>query len=341
MTTTERGIGINNGAIDMVEIAGVNPPLFPDVKPSDSISERRIKVLKQFSSRIGERTPYDSSEFECASPIGEDARAALVKGMVSLPGTEGKDLFRASRDLEYISDNQASHKALDRMYTGPASEDPNSLAWSRLFIENTHNSMAVRNRLRIVKVEFLDHMVEALSKRAGPLQVLSVAAGSSRAIMESLKDLNGTASDQIVLQMVDNSNEALADGQQLVGRLGIEELVQFTKANFLPTTGYANSSYRPEFVEVVGLFDYLRDPHIVRFLREIRSRMVDGGAVLYSNITPNDEQAFTHNVVGWRLMEYRTSQDLVRLATTAGFQPSKIKIIQEPLGVYNLAVVTK
>ncbi|MBF8250349.1 MAG: Methyltransf 20 protein [Candidatus Levybacteria bacterium] len=320
---------------------GVNPPLFPDIKPSDSVSERRKKVLNQFAPKIREKTPYDSSEFEYFSPIGEHARKILVNGMVSLSGNEGYELFRTSEDLEYISDNEATHKALDRMYEGPLSENPNDLIWSRLFIENTHNSMAVRNRLRIVKEEFTSHMENALLRQEGPLQVLSVAAGSSRAIMESLKSLNGTIDDRIALKMVDSSDEALTDGQQLVGKLGIDKYVNFTKANFLPTTKYMDDKYQPEFVEVVGLFDYLADAHIVRFLRELKSHMVDGGAVLYSNIAPNDEQDFTHNVVGWRQMEYRTSGDLARLATDAGFGLSNVRVLQEPLGVYNLAVATK
>ena len=165
-----------------VETANVNPPFFPEIKPSDTISERKAKVLKQFAPRIGEKTPYDSSEFECTSPIGEDARIALVKGMVSLPGTEGLELFRASENLEYISDNEATHKALDRMYTGPVSEDPNSLIWSRLFIENTHNSMAVRNRLRVVKEEFVNHMEKALAGRERSFHILSLSARSNKTI---------------------------------------------------------------------------------------------------------------------------------------------------------------
>jgi hypothetical protein len=333
----ERLGNVTAGAID---VRDANSSLFPDIKPSDSISDRKTKVLNRFASGIGEKTPYGSPEFEYSSPIGENARRILVDGMISL-GAEGHDLFMASKNLNYISTNEATHKALDRMYEGPALEGPEDLAWSRLFIENTHNSMAVRNRLRIVEKKFVEHMGKAMSKREGPFQVLSVAAGSSRAIMESLRNLNGAANDRIMLQMVDNSEEALADGKVLVGKLGIEEAVKFTNATFLPTTGYMNSGYHPEFVEVVGLFDYLQDALIVRFLRGIRSHLVDGGAVLYSNIAPNDEKEFTHKVVGWRPMEYRTSQELAQLATSAGFELDKVKIIPEPLGVYNLAIAIK
>jgi hypothetical protein len=331
----------NRARINEAEIAHMNLPLFPDIKQSDSIFDRRAKILREFASRIGEETPYDSSEFEYTSPIGEDARKILINGMTSLPEEGGNKLFRTSKNLDYISANEASHKALDRMYAGPVPENPDNLAWSRLFIENIHNAMAVRNRLRVIKNEFTNHMEEMFPKREGAIQVLSVAAGSSRAIMESIKYLNGKVNDRIALRMVDNSDEALADGRQLVKKLGIDGIAQFTKANFLPTTGYANADYRPEFIEVAGLFDYLKDSLIVRFLRELKPHMVDGGAVIYSNITLNDEYEFTHQVVGWRPMIYRTSQDLVRLAESAGFKSSNIRVVQEPLSVYNLAVATK
>lgn len=324
------------------EAMGPNLPIFPDIKPSDNVSERRTKVLNQFALKIGEKTPYDSSEFERVSSIGEDARIALINGMVSLPNTEGLELFRTSEDLKYISDYEATHRALDRMYVGPVSnDDKEGLLWSRLFMESTHNSMAVRNRLRIVKEEFVKHIENAFSRQKGPFQVLSVAAGSSRAIMESLKYLNGTVRDRIVLQMVDNSSDALTDGKKLVEELGIKEAVRFTESNILRTTRYMDPNYHPEFVEAVGLFDYLPDNLIIFLLKKLKSQMSVGGVVIFSNIAPNDEQEFTHKVVGWRQMEYRNSGDLARLATDAGFGLSNVRILREPLGVYNLAMATK
>lgn len=328
-------------AIDRTETKS-SSPIFSEINPSDSVFVRRAKILKQFAPRMGKRAPYGSSELELVSPIGRDARLALVRGMVALPGTEGLELFRASANLEYISDKSATSDALERMYKGPVpEEDADSLDWSRLFMENIHNAMAVRNRLRIVRRVFTARIEKALSRTECPLQVLSIAAGSSRAIMESLVTLNGAAHDRISLQMVDNSKNALKAGQQLVGELGIKASVKFTEAGFLPINAYLEDKDHPEFVEIVGLMDYLQDGSIVRLLRNLKGQMTEGGSVLFSNITPNDEQEFTHKVVGWQPMIYRTTQDLARLATKSGFDSSKVEIIKEPLGVYNLALVTK
>lgn len=305
---------------------------------------RISQILDLLGPKLG-REPYGISTFELASPIGETERKKLVDNMLALPGEEGHKLFRASICLDQISRDAASHKALETMYTGPnhngVIETGEQLLWTRLFIENIHNSMAVRNRLRIVEAEFGRFMGIRLADEVQDTKVLSIAAGSSRAIMEELVVLNGKGHDRIKLRMVDINKEALQDGKKLVTELGIGEAVEFTRAHFLSFKRYLNNDYQPDFVEIVGLLDYLDEGQITTLLGQVRNYLSEGGEVLYSNIAPNDEEVFIHRIVGWPRMKYRDSQDLLRLATTAGFTPDKIRIIPEPLGVYNVVSARK
>lgn len=315
-----------------------NPPT-PIVGDFSPVDIRIPKILDLLGPKLGGE-PYGTPVFELSSPIGDDERRELISYMLALPGDEGHRLFRTSANLDRISRYAASHKALETMYVGPNQngivELGEPLLWARLFIENIHNSMAVRNRLRIVKAEFGQFMETRLASGSQDIQVLSIATGSSRAIMEELAVLNGKGHEKIRLRMVDINKEALEDGKKLVAELGIDEVVKFTRAHFLSFKRYLEKGYRPDFVEIVGLLDYLDPEQIVELLSEVRGHLTEGGVVLYSNITPNDEEDFTHQIVGWPRMKYRGPDDLLRLATAAGFMQDKLTVIPEPLGIYTL-----
>lgn len=283
------------------------------------------------------RSPYGSSEFELESPIGEERRKRLVELMSSLPEDLGYQQFRLSSNLRQISDDAATHKALETMYTGPSKEETEEgFLWARLHIENIHNSMAVRNRLRIVEREFESHVIDLLQEGKDQIQVLSIAAGSSRGIMETVASLNSRGSGRLRLQLVDINREALEDSRKLATHLGIDGSVQLTRAYYASFRRYLMEDYQPDFVEVVGLLDYLPSQEVVRLLKALQGHLSDGGVIFYSNIAPNDEREFTHQIVGWPQMHYRNSRQLLDFATEAGLQ--KLQLLKEPLGIYNLVI---
>lgn len=304
------------------------------------VDQRVAKLVQKFEPRLG-KAPYDSNEFELASPIGERARIGLERYMLGLSGDTGHGLFRQSSNLRQISDDAATHKALETMYVGPTPEDPEKFLWARLFMENVHNAMAVRNRKRIVKTQFNGFMRRNLEEGVDKVNILSVAAGSSRAIMEVLADINGEGHDRSRLRMVDISRDALEDGRKLVGRLRIGEQVDFIRAHFLSFRRYLGDGYKPNFVEIVGLLDYLSADEATKLVCTLRENMTPGGIMLFSNIVPNDEQDFTHKIVGWLPMIYRSAEDLQQIAAASGFDERKTSVIREPLGIYNIVVATK
>lgn len=318
--------------------------LFPDITGPLFAEQRLEMILEVLKPRMNYPRSHGPPDFELESPIGEDYRAGLVETVLTLPETEARELFRLSSNLTYISENAATHKALERMYLGPgniaAEETAGARLWAEVNIGNIHNSMAVRNRLRMVESEFSSFLQERLGSDGDKqINVLSVAAGSSRAIMEVLSRVNGRGGERVRLRMVDLSRNALEDGRRLVEELAIDESVDFIRAHFLMFDRYLEEGYRPDFVEIVGLLDYLQQEDILKLLTTLRTHMAEGGRVLYSNITPNDEQEFTHKVVGWPAMRYRTANELMELATEAGF--SNATLVREPLNIYNLLVAVK
>lgn len=308
-------------------------PLQPDVR----------NFFEGVKPLIGPR-PYGYLDFEVQSPIGEANRREFVDLMVSLPGDEGRRQFCLSRNLAQISQDAASHRALETMYLGPKDEiegEEEGLMWARLSIENIHNAMAVRNRLRIVKDEFREHVRGLLQEGRQSIQVLSIAAGSSRAVLETIASFDGSGENRLRLQLVDLNREALRDGRKLAEELGVDGSIQFTRTTYASFRRYLHEGYRPDFVEIVGLLDYLSSTEVVRLLRGLQGSLSDEGVILYSNIAPNDEQQFTHRVVGWPDMYYRTQTELSGFARDGGFDLRQARVVQEPLGIYNLMILRR
>lgn len=295
-------------------------------------------IIQTFGPKLGEK-PYGSLNFETESPFGKD-RMVLVNSMLTLPDNLGHRLFReGSPDLEYIAFNSANHRALERMYTGPISENLSEHLWARIFIEGIHNSIAVRNRLRIVEQLFESHMHEVIGSGKETSQVLSIAAGSSRGMLETLARLNGEGHHKARLRLVDISQDAIDDAGRLSEQLGIADDVDLIQANCFRFNRYLPEGYKADFMEIVGLLDYLKDKAVVQLLSHLyEHNLSTQGKIIFSNIQDNDEKDLTHRIVGWTDMHYRTLHDLLRLAKASGFKQHRV--IVEPLGIYNIIEAT-
>ncbi len=288
---------------------------------------------------------YSSPLFELESPIGDEKRITLVENLLHSP-EEGIKLWQSSENLKYITQNEATHMALDRVYSGPLRSEEKSreqFEIADLFLSNLHTSMAARNRFRIVqdvyRQEISDHF--SLNGHSGEMNTLSIAAGSSRALMEKMAGTEDNDRLRMNLRLVDASDIAVADGVKLAEELGIQDTVTVRQTNFLRFNHYLEEGYSPRFTEIVGLFDYVPNKFVVKTLEKVREQMPDGGSVLYSSVTPNDEQDFLHSIIGWRPMVYRTAEEMTDLALQAGFITENTLLIEEPLKMCNLVLARK
>lgn len=306
----------------------------PSFGPENISSFSVISQIAERARLIDNKPPYKSSEFEYQSPLGEFWREKLVNAMLRLPHEEGRALFTQSTSLRYINDNAANHRALETLYTGPLeTEGGFEKFWSRLFMENIHNAMAVRNRLREIKTEVGPQLEMSLAQN-GRAQILSVAAGSSRAVLEEVAKFSSPQQEAISLKLVDINPEALSDGKDLAKSLGVKPELNTVLANCMRFNRYLNPADNYSLVEMDGIADYLPDHVLVKLMSRLAQNMEDGGLLLCSNITDNDEKEFTHRIVGWPDMIYRSQQQLAKITEEAGFK--KFEITEVPLGVYYL-----
>lgn len=192
-----------------------------------------------------------SPRLERVSPIGDRARRELIELLVALPNQEGQQLWRWSGNLAYITANEATHRALDRVYHGPLVESSAlKTEWAHLHLTNLHNAMAARNRLRIVAHEYRMALQQIAHRNPDqPITVLSIAAGSSRALLETTAHLDPSLRCRLRIRLVDISKCALQDGAALAASFGIDAQVELRRAHFLQVERYL-TGISPDLVVV-------------------------------------------------------------------------------------------
>ncbi len=207
---------------------------------------------------------------------------------------------------------------IDRIYTEYRSPNPALSAWDDYF-QSKEPARAVRNR----KAYFADWFSERVRDR-GHRSLLNLASGPGRDLAEAMAMLGDNPCE---VTCVDQDERAITYATTLCQPW--LDSIQFEQANAL--------RYRPQrrfdLVWSAGLFDYLPDRLFVRLLTRMKSWVNSGGEVVVGNFSPtNPSRPYMELVMDWVLI-HRTPEDLLRLATDAGFKSSALRVGSEPLGV--------
>ncbi len=248
---------------------------------------------------------------------------------------------KTNKDAAEVIDNATNHKALEVLYSKGSSHKTVSFTKSlfKTIWFNMNNSKAVRNRLKFVKREIKNHLksITAFDKE---INVLSIASGSSRAIVETVLEGEYLKDTLLSLTFVDKNEHAInysKDLSTLIGHLPVKtEWFTETAGNFL--NNIANKKY--DIVEIVGLLDYFDDEKVIKTFISIYNILQEGGIVITANINHNKEEKFVTNVIDWPMI-YRTSDELASLVNKSGFEYNKMKVFYEPLKVHGMVVAKK
>lgn len=245
---------------------------------------------------------------------------------------------RSSEHTNLIRKYSKTHKALELMYgyegfkvNGNGVFDALSAHfWETAVI----NASASRNRLKLVK-KLLREVIN--EKRGGrQIKILSLASGSARAVIEVASELRDI---DVNCRFADISREALEYSRQLACEYNILDRISLLRANVLEVGKFC-SNWKPDIVEVVGLFDYLDDDNGAKFISNIRERLEDNGVLIISNVNENHERRFVKEIVDWDMI-YRTPEQLASLLVSGGFDAQNCRIVCEPLQIHSIAVARK
>lgn len=281
-------------------------------------------------------------KFENNSRIKRYATRLLIGFLGLFPKGALRMIKKSNKSARHVVENKTSHDALETLYH--RGEDiPDKGLVQRVAKKvwfNLDNSRAVRNRLKIVRHE-ISQIVTSLDEESENINILSIASGSARSIVEAIRGLDiPEHHGKINLFFLDKSPKALAYSKKLVS-----DLLPKYKASWIEDTAssfpkHLSAETMPHIVEMVGLLDYFTPEKTGNLLKIIYDNMQDGGYLVTANIIDNHEREFLTKVIGWEMI-YKNPEQLAKIATEAGFNMDKMRIVHEPLGIHFVLVAQK
>lgn len=258
-----------------------------------------------------------------------------------LPKDFQKHIKKSHKSAKEVIEHATTHRAMEILYqkdTAHASQNIIQKIMHGVWF-NTNNAKAVRNRLRLVEKELkltIDYFIAIKSK----VNILSIASGSARAVIEVLASVQLPPDKTIVVKFLDKNPEALEYSKNLAKNLPSKHKLEWITDNASNFPQYYEEQEKPDIIEMVGLMDYFHDSWAIRILSLIRENLSASGTLITANIVANSEQRFISDVVGWKMI-YRTPKDLADLALNVGFKSNNVKIICEPLKIHAVLIARK
>ncbi len=81
------------------------------------------------------------------------------------------------------------------------------------------------------------------------------------------------------------------------------------------------------------MFDYVKDKHFIKFLKKFYNCLHASGEMIIGNFSHNNiSKQYMEKVGDWYL-QYRSMDELIRIAIEAGIRRRNIKIDSEDLGI--------
>lgn len=269
------------------------------------------------------------------------ANRFIVPILNALPVWSRPLIRRTHRAADVFVKQAMRYDALEVAYTGGA-QYPSRNALERFFHWvwfETSNVIAVRNRLRLVKRE-LKKALRARLKHEPSVRLLSIAAGSARAVLEAVHEEGLAHNRNITLVFLDKDPSALAYSKTLAKDLAVTcpiEWVEATAGTYLRSSKGKNYF---DIVEMVGLLDYFPDDRAVPLFDEIYDVLTTGGTYITGNVIAHDEKPLLSRFAGWHVI-YREPEELLALLVRSKFTLHNIEVYVEPHRIHSVSVAIK
>lgn len=259
----------------------------------------------------------------------------------SLPKSFKHLIKKTNKAAATVIDNATNHKALEVLYSKGELFSAKKLTGNffKYVWFNLNNSKAVRNRLKFVKRELRNHL-QNISTFDRDIEIISIASGSSRAIIETVKAGEYLKDTKLSITFLDKNEHAITYSKNLsteISHLPIKlNWINDSVGNFLRSL----PEKRFDIVEIVGLLDYFTDYKVIETFAGIYKILEPGGVLITSNISHNSEEKFITKVIDWPMI-YRTPDEMASLANKAGFDYNNMKAFYEPLRIHGMVVAKK
>jgi len=246
-----------------------------------------------------------------------------IKQMLSIP----TEIIGRSKFFKHMQDwprgYPGDYKMIEYVMEGHNLAEPGSIEYH---IENyglmSPASQQHRNKVGNQAKRILDKIRKCNN---GKTKILSIACGNSPDF-ELIKDYINPETVEILL--LDGDEDAIKSSlDNLKGLSGsIQTIVGNIFRNLLNLKAYGKF----DLVIIGGLFDYLEEHLIVKILKNIKKfNLSDTGNVFFTNISPsNPDRIWIEYLANWNLIS-RSAEELISIATKAGFYPDNITVSME------------
>ena len=208
---------------------------------------------------------------------------------------------------------------IDQIYSCHVNGDKKYGNWD-IFFQNQAGTRAVRNR----KDYFLNQCLNLALKKNGEKRVLILGSGPATDVNEFLNLYPG---NDIRFDLVDFDQNAIDYSSNKNKKF--EKLISYYKVNVLRFEPYM----RYDLIWSAGLFDYFREKHFVFLLKKYLNYLAEGGELVIGNFSTENPSKNLMEVVSEWYLNYRSREDLLKIAGEAGLQNGKVFIDAEALGV--------
>lgn len=236
--------------------------------------------------------------------------------------------FDSGSTLDYVYRNQPQGSALigkfiDYNYL-------NSIGWKGIRVRKQHIEQL------IVKG------VEQLKAKNMPVNVVDIAAGHGRYVLDALEHVEGVS--HILLR--DYSEHNVNEGQQKIKERHLEHLVTFEQGNAFEYEQLASLTPTPTLGIVSGLYElFPENDNIRRSLAGLAAAIPEGGILVYTG-QPWHPQLQTiawtltshRNGTPW-LMRVRTQGEMDALVEEAGFE--KCEQLIDEFGIFTVSLAVR
>lgn len=281
--------------------------------------------------------------YEFSSPIRRFVNFFITHILNALPAGFQTYIKKSHKSAEEVIEHATTHRALEVLYNHGRNNKSKGFIQKishTIWFGILNNSIAIRNRLKLTKKEIAAAIYDLDQNGIYPsINILSIASGSARAIIEVLRKFN-SPQKPITAKFLDKNPAAIKYSQELAGDL----TQKYNLSWITDTAGNFYKHYRdgknPDIIEMVGLLDYFDETKSITMLAFIYEYLNEGGFLITANIIHNREQRFISKVVGWPMV-YRSPENLIDSALAAGFKPQNIKVVCEPLKIHAVLVAKK
>ena len=235
--------------------------------------------------------------------------------------------FDSGSTLDYVYRNEARGftplgRLIDRNYL-------NAIGWRGIRVRGQHLQ------------QLLQEAAQRLRDQGKPVQVLDVAAGHGRYVLEALGKGDHRA-DGIVLR--DFSELNVIQGQALIERLGAGDIARFEQGDAFNPAQLTGMT--PTLAVVSGLYELFTDNDaVLRSLQGIAAVVPEGGYLAYTGQPWHPQLEFIARAltshrdgVAW-VMRRRTQQEMDELVRLAGFEKVTQRI--DEWGIFTVSLARR